>query len=147
MAVNRSYANEAARALGDLPGGPRGYLVLLASADDEPATQQVLGRRVGVDRSVLTYLVDDLIWAGLVERQPDPDDRRARRIVVTATGRTRLQVIDELLTDAEARVFRELTAEQRRTLRDLLRQVASTPQDQERECPESVSDHVSTSQE
>jgi DNA-binding MarR family transcriptional regulator len=126
MAVNRSYALESVGALGDLPGGPRGYLVLLASTDETPATQQALGRRVGVDRSVMTYLVDDLIGAGLVDRQPDPDDRRARRIAVTEAGRRRLQLIEQRLADAEARVFRDLTAEQRRTLRDLLHLVALT---------------------
>jgi DNA-binding MarR family transcriptional regulator len=134
MAVNRSYSLEAAAALGDLPGGPRGYLVLLAASDELPATQQALGRRVGVDRSVMTYLVDDLISAGLVERQPDPDDRRARRIVVTVVGRQRVQLIGERLSDAEARVFRDLTDEQRQTLRDLLSQVALTSPDPDEPC-------------
>jgi DNA-binding MarR family transcriptional regulator len=36
----------------------------------------------------MTYLLDSLAEAGLVERRPDPADRRARRIVATARGRS-----------------------------------------------------------
>ena len=35
----------------------------------------------------MTYLLDDLEKAGLIERRPDPADRRARRIAATASGR------------------------------------------------------------
>ncbi len=122
--VVRAYARQAATALGDLPGGPRGYHVLSASASAEPCTQQALGRRVGVDRSVMTYLVDDLVTAGLVERRPDPVDRRARQVVITAAGRERLALLEARLTDVDDHVLRELSAHQRETFRALLRQVA-----------------------
>jgi DNA-binding MarR family transcriptional regulator len=122
--VLRSYAREAATALADLPGGPRGYHLLSASAHDEPCSQQALGQRVGVDRSVMTYLVDDLVSAGLVDRQPDPVDRRARRVVITDAGRERLTLLEERLADVDDRVLRELSAEQRTAFRALLRQVA-----------------------
>jgi DNA-binding MarR family transcriptional regulator len=47
----------------------------------------------------MTYLLDDLEAAKLVERQPDPADRRSRRVVATAHGR-------EVLADQAA--FRRL---------------------------------------
>jgi DNA-binding MarR family transcriptional regulator len=34
----------------------------------------------------MTYLLDDLEAASLIERRPDPADRRARRIVATQKG-------------------------------------------------------------
>ena len=34
----------------------------------------------------MTYLLDDLEAAGLVERRPDPTDRRARRVAPTPTA-------------------------------------------------------------
>src|SRR5689334_9183337 len=93
--VFRAYLKSARDAVADLPGGPRGYQLLTAAATDEPCSQQALGHRVGVDRSVMTYLVDDLTEAGLVVREPDPNDRRARRIVVTDAGSARLAELDE----------------------------------------------------
>ena len=35
----------------------------------------------------MTYLLDELRGAGLVERRPDPADRRARRVALTDDGR------------------------------------------------------------
>ncbi|MFK0044612.1 MarR family transcriptional regulator [Streptomyces sp. NPDC090741] len=40
---------------------------------------------LGIDRTVMTYLIDDLVTAGLVERRLNPADRRQRKIV-TAPG-------------------------------------------------------------
>src|SRR5690348_13277877 len=70
--VFRDYLKSAQASVVDLPGGARGYQVLAAAGNEQPGTQQALGQRVGIDRSVMTYLVDDLVAAGLVERRPDP---------------------------------------------------------------------------
>ena len=86
--VFRSYLKAVDAVLDDLPGGPRGYQVL-ASAAQEPADNQAeLADRLGIDRTVLTYLIDDLERLGLVERRPDPADRRRRRITATDKGTT-----------------------------------------------------------
>src|ERR1700733_9601695 len=85
--VFRSYAKAANAAFGDVPGGPRGYQVLRASARSDPRSQLELASHLGVDRTVMTYLLDDLEGAGLIRRHPDPADRRARRIVATTAGR------------------------------------------------------------
>src|SRR5579862_4539501 len=85
--VFRSYAKAANSAFCDVPGGPRGYQVLAATARSDPRSQLELASHLGVDRTVMTYLLDDLEKAGLVERRPDPADRRARRIAATEAGR------------------------------------------------------------
>ena len=90
-AVFRGYVKATHEALADLPGGPRGYQVLAAAAGDEHGSQLALAQRLGVDRTVMTYLLDSLAEAGLVERRPDPADRRARRVVATARGRALLK--------------------------------------------------------
>src|SRR3984957_10852088 len=84
--VFRSYAQAARAAFADVPGGPRGYQVLTASSLAEPRSQLELAHHLGVDRTVMTYLLDDLERDGLIERRPDPADRRARRIAVTERG-------------------------------------------------------------
>jgi DNA-binding MarR family transcriptional regulator len=98
--------------------------VLTACAREEPPTQLALARRLGVDRTVMTHLIDDLERAGLVERRPDPADRRARRIVVTEPGGALLAVLDRRLADVEDVVLGPLDPAERRTLRALLSRVA-----------------------
>lgn len=122
----RAYARAAGEAVAglDLPGGPRGYQVL-AAARGEPPTQVMLAAHLGVDRTVMTYLLDDLEAAGLVERRPDPADRRVRRIVATQDGRALLARLDERLRPAEARVLATLEGADRDRFRDLLRRVAT----------------------
>jgi DNA-binding MarR family transcriptional regulator len=46
-----------------------------------------LAERLGVSKQAVTQLVDELEGFGVVERVPDPEDARARRVVFTARGR------------------------------------------------------------
>jgi DNA-binding MarR family transcriptional regulator len=123
--VFRSYARAASAAFGDVPGGPRGYQVLAAATRGQPGSQQELAGDLGVDRTVMTYLLDDLERAGLIERRPDPADRRARRIVATGAGRDLLGDLDERLHAAEDGVLRGLGSDDdRQAFRALLRRLA-----------------------
>ncbi|WP_246040918.1 MarR family winged helix-turn-helix transcriptional regulator [Streptomyces cadmiisoli] len=88
-AVFRAYAKATEAAVADIPGGPRGYFVLTAAVQGEANNQRSLAERFGVDRTVMTYLLDDLERAGLVERRPDPADRRSRHIIATPHGAER----------------------------------------------------------
>jgi DNA-binding MarR family transcriptional regulator len=124
--VFRSYIKAAGRAFADVPGGPRGYQVLAAATRSEPGSQLELANELGVDRTVMTYLLDDLERAGLIERRQDPADRRARRIAPTERGRALLGDLDERLKAAEHEVLAGLESERdRRVFRDLLRQAAT----------------------
>src|SRR4051794_26943600 len=84
--VLRNYAKGAQTVIADVPGGPRGFQVLPSAVAGIVCTQLALANKLGIDRTVMTYLLDDLEKAGLIERQPDPADRRARRIVATDAG-------------------------------------------------------------
>lgn len=50
-----------------------------------------LARRLLVDSSTITRMIDRLEQAGLVARMADPTDRRAQRAVLTSAGRERYQ--------------------------------------------------------
>jgi DNA-binding MarR family transcriptional regulator len=122
--IFRAYVKAAHEALDDLPGGPRGYQVL-ATAGDEHGSQLALAQHLGVDRTVMTYLLDDLEAAGLIERRPDPADRRARRIVATRRGHDTLTRLDQRLRAAEEQLLSGLDAdEDRQVFRRLLRRLA-----------------------
>ena len=72
----------------------------------------------------MTYLLDDLEKAGLVQRQPDPADRRARLIVATDQGKETLCDLERRLTAAEQEVLGSLDDGERLIFRMLLQRVA-----------------------
>ena len=123
--LSRFYVKAAATTFTEVPGGPRGYQVLAASARDEHGSQLALAQHLGVDRTVMTYLLDSLAEAGLIERRPDPADRRARRIVATSHGRALLDKLGERLREAEDQVLAGLgDAEDRQVFRALLQRLS-----------------------
>jgi len=123
-AVFRCYLQHAAAVLGQVPGGPRGYQVLGAAAQQLAEGQGALARRLGIDRTVMTYLVDELEGAGLVERRPDPADRRNKRVVATARGRATWARTRTRLRHAEAQVLAPLDPTERASFRQLLERLA-----------------------
>ncbi|SEG94870.1 DNA-binding transcriptional regulator, MarR family [Actinacidiphila yanglinensis] len=127
--VSTAFRRVATDSVADLPGGARGYLVLVALAGDrEPPSQLTLAKEVSLDRTVMTYLLDDLEAHNLVTRKPDPRDRRARQVLITDTGRARLTQVRESLGAAEARLLTDLDPTDTEQLRTLLARVAQTAQ-------------------
>lgn len=124
-AVFRGFLTETDSIAEDLPGGRHGYQVLSAAAGDEPANQAVMTQRLGIDKTVMTYLLDDMEAASLVERRPDPADRRSRLIAATPHGRQVLAYLDERLAQAEQRLLSGLDTADQAELRRLLRAVAA----------------------
>jgi DNA-binding MarR family transcriptional regulator len=123
--VLRAYATAAQTAVADLPGGPRGYQILSAAAQGAVSSQLALAQHLGVDRTVMTYLLDDLEAATLIERRPDPADRRARRIVATRRGTELLATLNDRLRAAEAHLLAPLNPEERETFRAQVRLLAT----------------------
>ncbi|MVA75341.1 MarR family transcriptional regulator [Auraticoccus sp. F435] len=120
----RHYQDEVGRVLDDVPQGHRGFQVLTSVVHGDQRSQLALARHLGIDRTVMTYVVDDLVAAGWVERQVDPDDRRQRRLVATPAGRQRLARLELDVRAAEDRALSSLPGEDRATLRHLLGVVA-----------------------
>jgi MarR family transcriptional regulator for hemolysin len=121
----RAYLARSNEAFVDLPGGPRGYQLLAGVERAALETQLAIGRRLGIDRTAVTYLVDDMVEAGLVERRVSPTDRRARVIVATARGRRLLPEYDRRLATIEAELLAPLDAADAAALRRLLRTAAA----------------------
>lgn len=127
--VFRAYVKAADAIADKIPGSHRGYQVLSAAARDDPGSQAALAQRLSIDRTVMTYLLDDLEAARLVERQPDPADRRSRRIVATDHGREVLLELDGRFADAEQHLLRGLTPADQAEFRRLLSDVAARAND------------------
>jgi len=120
----RNYQNASTAAMGDFPHGTRGYQVLVAVVGGELPNQLALAQHLGIDRTVMTYLLDDFVKEGLVERRLNPADRRARMVVATQGGERALADLQRRVAEAENRVLGALSAEDRDVFRTLLRTVA-----------------------
>ncbi|SDT42725.1 MarR family winged helix-turn-helix transcriptional regulator [Jiangella sp. DSM 45060] len=121
----RAYVQSADAATAGIPGDHRGRQVLAVAVREEPRTQSALAQRLGIDKTVLTYLLDALTEAGLVERQPDPADRRSRRVVATERGREYLAEADRRVRLTEEHVLAGLDDADRTALRELLGRLAA----------------------
>jgi MarR family transcriptional regulator, transcriptional regulator for hemolysin len=113
------------QALTDLPHGHRGFQALSGAVHRSARNQAELAKQLGVDRTVMVYLIDDLERAGLVERVADPADRRSKLIEATVAGRERLAATESAISAAESELLGALSAEDRRRLRSMLREIAS----------------------
>ena len=63
-----------------------GYRVLLTLAAHPARSQAALAGQIGADKTRLIPVLDDLQERGLIERHPDPADRRVRLLSVTPEG-------------------------------------------------------------
>ncbi|MFI6183615.1 MarR family winged helix-turn-helix transcriptional regulator [Nonomuraea sp. NPDC051191] len=100
------------------------YALLAALEEYGPASQADLGRRTGIDRSDVVATVNDLAGRDLVERAPDPEDRRRNVVTITAEGREQLDELDRLLARAQDEFLAPLPPADRRQLIDLLTRLA-----------------------
>jgi len=88
LILTRAYLGVISPIVGGLPHGPRGYHTLGAVIRGDHPSQLALAMWLGIDRTVMTYLLDDLVAAGLVERQQNPTDRRQVLLKITPAGTT-----------------------------------------------------------
>ncbi|MFC9763045.1 MarR family winged helix-turn-helix transcriptional regulator [Rhodococcus jostii] len=63
-----------------------GYVVLLALDEHPLRTQAALAEAIGADKTRIIGVLDDLQDRGLIYRQRDPADRRARLLSLTPDG-------------------------------------------------------------
>lgn len=122
--VLRGYQSRFETAVDGMPGGIRGYQVLSTVTYRNPSNQQALAAHLGIDRTVMTYLIDDLVKAGVVERIPDPADRRSRKIIATDHGREVLTTYEKRVADAEAKLLAGFNSADIGTLDTLLSRLA-----------------------
>jgi DNA-binding MarR family transcriptional regulator len=126
--VLRHWHERTETALAGIPHGARGYHVLAATAHGDPPTQAALAERLLIDRSVMTYLLDDLESADLVRRRVDPDDRRVRRVRATDTGLAVLAGAQRRVVAIEEEVLAGLDGEDRDRFRTFARHAATAIQ-------------------
>ena len=95
---------------------------LSGAGESLPLTQ--LAAQLSCVKSNITQLVDRLEADGLVERRPDPHDRRARLATLTAAGRKACRDGSRVQAAAEKNLLGKLTPAESRRLAELLAKIA-----------------------
>src|SRR5690625_5280248 len=74
--VLRGYQRRLDEAIQGMPEGFRGFQILSTVVHRDPPNQQALSAHLAIDRTVLTYLLDELVAAKLVKRVARSEERR-----------------------------------------------------------------------
>jgi DNA-binding MarR family transcriptional regulator len=92
------------------------YVVLLGLERGPARGQGVLAQEIGADKTRIIPVLDDLQQRGLIERRPDPADRRARVLALTAEGRAVRDATQADIQAKEEKLLSRLGAADRRGL-------------------------------
>jgi len=93
----------------------------LAVIAEDPIRLSVLAERLRVAPRSVTEVVDALAERDLVERRPDPDDRRATLVALTESGRDATVAIGQARAEYAAEFFSALSKTDRAELSRILR--------------------------
>ena len=86
-------------------------------------TQSELARMMGIERSGLVAIVDELEGKGHLVRAPVPGDRRVQALVPTNAGRTAYRAAIKTVRAHEDRLFADMSAQEKETLLALLKKI------------------------
>ena len=100
------------------------YVALTHLAEAPAPTQMALAEQMGYDKTRLIAILDQLAEEGLIERAPDPEDRRARIVRLTAAGRARQLEAQADIRAMESELLDGLSDAERATLREVLAKLA-----------------------
>ncbi|WP_052229676.1 MarR family winged helix-turn-helix transcriptional regulator [Streptomyces sp. CT34] len=124
----RAKANQAARPTG-IELQHAGVLATVQAG--QIRSQRELGTALGIDKSTLVRIVDDLERRHLVQRRRAANDRRAYEVVITEEGERRLQEADELFRGAMLALLEVLDPREQHQLHDLLARFVAQGQGEE----------------
>ena len=122
--LNRQMLKELERELAPLQLGPGRYLYLYGLYVRDGRRHQELADVIGVDKAAATRALSRLEHSGYVRREPDPADRRATRVFLTARGRGLRPRMEAAAEQCIARLTAPLDSAERRELRRLLAKMA-----------------------
>lgn len=88
---------------------------LVCVARNEGVRQVVLAEMLDIQPITLARLVDQLVESGAVERRPDPADRRAHNIYLTAGAEPHLAAIEDVAAAIRKEALSGLTRSEVKT--------------------------------
>lgn len=121
--VGAHVAQTFAGRIGELDLHPAQFRVMNAIDAAEGQSQQAIAEAIGAPASRMVAIVDELEQRGLVERRPDPEDRRVRRLHLTGDGHELLGRGRKIALETEEQIAGPLTRADRDRLTALLQQL------------------------
>lgn len=107
-----------------------GYVVL-NELDRRPlSSQTVLAHEIGADKTRIIGTLDRLQHAGLITRDPDPADRRARLLTITPRGAALRETVQTEIQANEDRVLSALSDTERRAFLRAATKLAALPKEE-----------------
>lgn len=100
-----------------------GYIVLSALDGAPIRTQAALAEAIGADKTRIIPTLDELQARDYIERIPDPDDRRARLLAITKSGRSVKNEVQVAIQRGEEHWLGQLSADDRDVFLRVLRQL------------------------
>lgn len=92
---------------------PGAQMRLCTTLRDGPRTMGSLSNELGISQSAITQIADRLERAGMVERMQPADDRRCKRLALTAKGVGLMETRKERRVQQMLRALELLSPEQR----------------------------------
>ncbi len=90
---------------------------------NEGVSQKRLAELIEIDPMSLVRILDRMEADGWVQRRSDPDDRRARSLVLTEKAKPIVEHIWQLVSETRAEALEGLSADERTALVELLERV------------------------
>ena len=112
-----------ASSLDDAEVTPGQFGVLALIDANAGLSQTRLAEILGIDRSTLVGVIDKLEGQGLVERAARPNDRRSHALKLSDDGAARFRALAKQVKRHEARMARQLSPGERKTLIQLLQKI------------------------
>jgi len=98
----------------------RAYFAVFRYPGPQGARPTDVAARLGISKQALNYLLRELERLGYLEREPDPDDHRSKRIVITKRGIAAVGVIRDAVAEMETTWEKQLGPKRFTQLRNLL---------------------------
>src|SRR5438093_1794988 len=96
------------------------YLNVFQYPGPQGARPSELAARLRISKQALNYLLGELERLGYLERRPDPDDLRSKRVALTPRGKSAIRVIREAVGAMETTWAQQLGPRRFAQLRDVL---------------------------
>jgi DNA-binding MarR family transcriptional regulator len=96
------------------------HLIVFQYPGPQDARPSELAARLGTSKQALNYLLGQLERLAYLERRPDADDLRSKRIALTPRGASAIDAIREAVAEVEASWSRQLGPRRFTRLRELL---------------------------
>ena len=106
-----------------------GYIVLSALDGGPARTQAALAQAIGADKTRIIGVLDELQRAGLITREADPRDRRARLLAITPAGHQVRAAAQAEIQANEDRLLAALPAADRRAFLRAAQLLSAVPPD------------------